>query len=100
MTVEKARFEPNVHEDLNTQPPIIPKIDVTSDPELVGSDSEPAPPGLSNNNSLTTYALTMSPSAPTLSTIAAGGGPPPSATLSNDRKRLTLVKSEVFIIIA
>jgi hypothetical protein len=96
MTVEKARFEPNTHDDLNIPSPIIPKVDVTSNPEPVASDSEPVPLS-NNNNSLATYALTMSPSAPTLSTAAAGagGGPPPSTTLSNDRKRLMPVKSEV-----
>lgn len=87
MIVEKARFEPNIREDLNAQVPIIPKVEVTSDNEH-GSDPELTPK---------TYALTLSPSAPTLRTITAGGGPSPSTTLSNDRKRLPIVKSEVFI---
>ncbi|KAI9474125.1 MAG: hypothetical protein EXX96DRAFT_652831 [Benjaminiella poitrasii] len=66
MIVEKAKFEPTTTEEQ----PMIPtlKIDVSNIPDMVTIDTE----NTNSSPTMTTYALTMSPSAPTFSSHANG----------------------------
>lgn len=110
MTVEKARFEPT-GELIDIQPTPVapttshldtPKVDVNINEDVINNSSNTevanSPPAEM------TYALTMSPSAPTLTTSSNGTVLINAAPLTNshsmsDRRRLAQVRSEVIITI-
>lgn len=112
MIVEKARFEPledpivatTQSAPILTQQAHIPKTTESflSNDENVSHRSDPVHKSESDNSPPVTYALTMSPSAPTLSANTASGNEntyvtsaPLTTTQShNDKRRLTQVRSE------
>jgi hypothetical protein len=114
MTVEKARFEP-IEEPISTTQsvPLLPTLthqsNITIKPEADVLNDDVNHRNESNKIDLaisppTTYALTMSPSAPTLSTTTQYGSngntlltsaPLAKSPSVTDKRRLTQVRSEV-----